>query len=173
MKKFAVLIATWFYSGLIPPPRFVGGMAGTYGSIAALPLCWAVAWMRLYRDTPFPWMIAIMATMILGIWSVPIAEKALGPRRDYRGRVKMRDQNQIVIDEVLGMLIASIPMMFQPRLSVGWFLVILVVFRFFDTVKPFPANIFDRMHTAGSVMFDDFFAGMWTAIIVGALMWWF
>ncbi|MCL5436218.1 MAG: hypothetical protein M1275_04005 [Patescibacteria group bacterium] len=47
-SKIAVAIATWFGSGLIPAirlPGFPKEMAGTYGSLAALLLCWVVAFL--------------------------------------------------------------------------------------------------------------------------------
>ena len=167
-RRTAVLLATWFGSGLIPP-IFVKGMAGTYGSIAALPLCWfviRVCWTHELVGTLL-YVLAVSVVTVAGVACIPVAELALGPRKDWKGKIKTRDQNQIVIDEVLGMLVACLPIILQPRLPAVSFAVALVAFRVFDTVKPWPANYFDRQKTAASVMLDDWAAGWYAAAVVG------
>jgi phosphatidylglycerophosphatase A len=165
-EKIAVVIATWFYTGLIPPV-LLKGMAGTYGSLFSLPLCWLL--INFYWREPVVGMwcyfVAFLAVLITGLWSVPIAESTLGAQTDWQGKQRKHDQNQIVIDEVWGMLIACYPIaILHPRRIVLVFLIAFGLFRFFDTVKPWPAGYFDRLNSAFGVMMDDLAAGVWAAI---------
>lgn len=161
-NKLSVLIATWFYTGLIPP-FILKGMAGTYGSFFSLPLVWATLWLS---DNVSPWLYLIVTLIIyfVGLWSVPLAEIALGPKKDWGGKVKTRDQNQIVIDETLGMLITCF------SLHAGhqslWLLLLLGFgfFRLFDIIKIPPTRYFDRMKTSNGVMLDDVMAGIYAFI---------
>ncbi|MCL5436219.1 MAG: phosphatidylglycerophosphatase A [Patescibacteria group bacterium] len=100
------------------------------------------------------------------MWCVPLAEVALGPRRDWKGRVRTRDQNQIVIDEVLGMLIVRAPVT-SPRHAAVLFPVAFGLFRLFDITKPWPIKFFDRKKSAFGVMWDDVVAGCYAAFGVG------
>ena len=78
-------IALGFGSGLLPKAP------GTYGSLAALPICMLLVFA--------PWYIAlgvIIFTFILGTIASSICEKDLG----------MHDNSAIVIDEFCGMFIS-------------------------------------------------------------------
>src|SRR3989344_4716470 len=80
MDRLAVAIATWFGCGLIPS-IYQPAMGGTYGSLAAVPLCFVLL-------TYGNWQLYIAVTVLIffvGMWSVPHAERALGPRADWRG----------------------------------------------------------------------------------------
>ncbi len=139
-------------------------MAGTYGSIASLPLCWLAVHLG---QTYGAWVYGTFTGVVFlaGLLSVPLAEAYLGPRQDWHGRTKARDQNQIVIDETFGMLVAC-----SPALWVHGNLAILiggcVLFRIFDIVKCPPARSFDRMHSAFGVMMDDGIAGVYAALVL-------
>ena len=86
------------------------------------------------------WQLYIAVTVLIlfvGMWSVPHAERALGPRADWRGISRSRDQNQIVIDEVVGMLIACSPIFIvAPERIYGPIMLAFAAFRIFDIVKP-------------------------------------
>ena len=121
-NKTAFLTATWFKTGLIPSflPMEMGG---TYGSFFALFLCVPAIFVarsigNVLGGTDYGtiigmilYSIVVVVIFILGLKSVPIAEKLLGLRKDHKGKIRDHDQNCIVIDEVLGMLIAYIPLM--------------------------------------------------------------
>jgi phosphatidylglycerophosphatase A len=170
-NKTAVLVATWFGSGLFPSLSSGAEMGGTYGSIAALPLCWWLV--RFCWSEPIVGSVIYVAVIVLvarlGLWSVPIAEKELGPRKDERGKVRTRDQNQIVIDEVLGMLISCSVITVHPYAytahSLAAFTVVLILFRVFDIIKIWPANKLHELQSAQGVLLDDVAAGMWTAFV--------
>jgi len=164
-NKIAVFVATWCYSGLIPPV-ILTGMAGTYGSFFSIPLCCLA--LLLARQGWWPlYCVILILVLLLGFWSVPKAEAALGPKTDWRGKIKIHDQNQIVIDETFGMLVTCCPL---AMVGFNSYLLVLgsafALFRFFDIVKIPPATFFDKMKNAWGVMFDDFVAGIYAAIVL-------
>jgi len=176
-EKLAVFIATWGYSGFIPP-IFFKGMAGTYGSFFSLPLVVGVLYLSkktagLGGPVWFSnvYVLSMIYVYVLGVLTVSLTEKVIGPRKDWHGKEKVRDQNQIVIDEVFGMLVTCYPIMlmsvdlFSPP---GALLIFLgfVFFRFFDIVKVYPTKIFDRQHSAFGVMMDDWMAGIYASILL-------
>ena len=167
-NKFAVFIATWFYTGLIPP-FILKGMAGTYGSFFSLPLVWGALWLSSNVWMGLYWVITVLI-LLIGLWAVPRAEIALGPRDDWGGNIKTRDQNQIVIDEVFGMLITCHYLCYLQisQLQLWFFLFVgFGFFRFFDIVKIPPTRYFDRMKNATGVMLDDLVAGVYAYLLLG------
>lgn len=166
----AVMFATWFGSGLIPPPKFMSGMAGTYGSFFSLPLCFLAVWLC----SPGYWFYYALITFVIywvGYVTVPDAEVALGPKIDWKGKTKYRDQNQIVIDETFGMLVTCFPLVFIRFDS--YFVPLFLafgLFRLFDIVKVPPTRYFDKMKSATGVMMDDGVAGLYAAIILTLIM---
>ena len=93
------------------------------------------------------------------LWSVPRAQIILGPKIDWKGKIKTRDQNQIVIDETLGMLIACYNLPTSDQLF--WLLLGFVFFRFFDIAKIPPARYFDKIKNVAGVMLDDVVSGIY------------
>ena len=73
------------------------------------------------------------------------------------------DSSKIVIDEVFGM---AATMFLNP---IGWpqLLAGFVLFRLFDIIKPFPANLIDRRMRGGAgVMLDDLAAAVYANSIL-------
>ncbi len=142
MTRFAILLSSFFYSGYFPVAP------GTAGSAAALVL------FVLVRGSGSPVLeaLVIAAVALVGTWSASITERHLA----------RTDPGQIVIDEVLGMLLtlAFIPLRW-PGVLLGFF-----VFRALDIVKPFPANVAERLHGGLGVMADDAIAGVYGNIIM-------
>lgn len=155
MKKTAFLIATLVFGDKLP-------YFGTLGSFISLPIVFLGLWISNFSQVLY--FLLVITVLFLGVWSVPIAEKMLGPRRDPRGKVRETDQNQIGIDETLGMLISSTPLLFVVKLFWWHFLLTFVIFRFFDIAKIFPAKYFDKMHNPWGVMLDDVVAGIYSAL---------
>lgn len=167
-ERCITLFATWFFTGLIPPPPFIGGMAGTYGSLAAIPLCWVVL---TYITSKLLYLVLPACILLLGIVFIEAAEDIIGPQYDWRREVKARDQNQIVIDEVLGMLITYYPLMWLKPQSMPLALGLgFALFRMFDIIKVPPTRFFDRMENSFGVMFDDVIAGIYAAICLTVAM---
>lgn len=164
-RRLAVLFATWFGSGLILP---VWGK-GMAGSIAALPLCVPLVWLCWANPVIGFWTYVLVAAGLVafGLWSIPIAEQALGPMNDWHGQAKTRDQNQIVIDEVLGMLVASAPIaVFHPAHYWWAFAAAVAAFWLCDIFKPWPVSRLGTWQSPWGVLLDDAAAGAWTPVAV-------
>jgi phosphatidylglycerophosphatase A len=132
--------------------------SGTVGSLVALPL---VPWIARLREGSWPVGVGIVvAVAVLAIWVAGRAEAIFGGA----------DHSRIVIDEVAGMATAAL---FAPA---SWTaaVIVFVVFRVLDVVKPFPANVFDRRVPGGfGVVGDDLvagaYAGLATRVMLGLL----
>ncbi len=145
----ALLLATWFYSGLAPKAP------GTMGSLAALPFAWII----IERFGAGGLCAAIIVVFFAGLWASKI----------YMAETGKMDPGEIVIDEVAGQWIACLPIAAMTStipLSPGPLVLAFVVFRAFDIYKPWPIKIFDQRHDAFGVMMDDVIAGFFAAIIL-------
>ena len=147
----ARLIVTCGGIGTLP------GAPGTWASAATIPLAWVLHMLGGF------WLLgpATIALTLLGYWATA---RYLGERTD--------DPSEVVIDEVVGMLIALWPLSLgltilgtEPHVFPwpGWVLGFLV-FRVLDIVKPPPVGWADRQPGALGVMLDDIFAGALTAV---------
>ena len=144
---------------------------GTIGSMFAIPLCYALLHLSLPRNAVvICYAAAIVVVFVLGLMTIRRAQTQLGPRIDGHRRVKDRDQGQIVIDEVLGMLISYAPFLFLTPTS-EWLAYGLAfgLFRLFDITKPPPVRFFDRMKSPAGVMLDDAVAGLWAVFVLVVL----
>jgi phosphatidylglycerophosphatase A len=82
--------------------------------------------------------------------------------------VGRKDPGLIVIDEVAGMILSVLVVPLTPAVLIGGFL----LFRFFDVVKPYPANRAQALPGGVGVMVDDLIAGAYAlAVLVGARAW--
>lgn len=177
-KSFCFYFATWFGTGLLKPIPPFKGMASTYGSFFALPFCYGLILytraLLVETSTNVDKMVIYSFLLIiffsLGIVAIPLAQKELGPQIDWKGKIKTRDQNQIVVDEVFGMLVSCFPILFVPKILVIHFILAFILFRFFDITKFFPAGVFDRIKNPSGVMLDDYIAGMYSAVILEILI---
>lgn len=104
-------------------------------------------------------LVAIPAFTFAGIWAGTRTEEISG----------RKDPGKIVVDEVAGQLIALIPLAFV-NWSITTVMVSFTLFRFFDIVKPYPANRLQELDGGVGVMCDDLVAGAYAAIIVSIVM---
>ncbi len=100
-------------------------------------------------------LVAIIFFTFLGVSSIKEVHKQWS-----------HDDNKIVIDEVVGVWIAAL---FVP-LHWKYYLAALILFRFFDIVKPLFIKKFDQMHNDWSVMLDDILAGIYALISLQILI---
>ena len=127
---------------------FIPFASGTFGSLAGLVIGYAL---NLINYNLFFLIIPIL--FILGVIASNTYQKQTGEK----------DSSVIVIDEVVGQLIA---MMFVMDNYVLVF-ISFIIFRLFDIYKPWPASYADKKMTGGfGVMLDDVFAGIYTAIFI-------
>lgn len=133
----AVVIATWFGSGLLPV------MPGTWGSLAALPFAYALQ--AAFGAAGLA--VAALAAFLAGVWAAKV----------YLRSSAASDPGAIVIDEVAGQWIALLVAGTDPLLFGAGF----VLFRVADIWKPWPISWLDRTLTGGlGVMVDDVAAGV-------------
>ena len=127
---------------------FIPFASGTFGSLAGLIIGYTL---NLINYNLFFLIIPIL--FILGVIASNTYQKQTGEK----------DSSVIVIDEVVGQLIA---MMFVMDDYVLVF-ISFIIFRLFDIYKPWPASYADKKMTGGfGVMLDDVFAGIYTAIFI-------
>lgn len=148
------LIAIFFGAGLLRPAP------GTWGTAAALPVGWVI-----HGLFGFPGLvIATILAFALGWWATAVETQG---KADH-------DPSEIVIDEVVGLWIALMPLSAglshagaDPWLFPwpGW-LGAFVLFRLFDIWKPWLVGRADRRGDALGVMLDDVMAGAFAAIIL-------
>ena len=82
-----------------------------------------------------------------------------------------KDPNEVVIDEVIGQFIPiylyeiSHGIQKNPQESFFYYILIFILFRFFDIKKPFPIYIFDKnFKNSFGVIFDDILAGLYVVL---------
>jgi phosphatidylglycerophosphatase A len=76
------------------------------------------------------------------------------------------DPSRIVIDEVIGMWIATI--FLPPNIYV--LLTAFILFRFFDIYKPLGIRYFDNLKNGWGVILDDVLAGIYANIVLQAIL---
>ena len=77
-----------------------------------------------------------------------------------------KDPGKVVVDEVAGQLICSVSVDTLRAWSTVAVIVSFILFRFFDIVKPYPANRLQDLDGGMGIMFDDLVAGVYGAVIV-------
>jgi phosphatidylglycerophosphatase A len=120
---------------------------GTVTSALTIAALWLLA------PTPVVLAVLFVAVTALGTWAAGEAERALS-----RGK----DPGAIVVDEVAGMTLSMLAVPFTPATVVVGF----VLFRVFDVIKPFPANVSQRLPGGVGVMADDLIAGLYALALL-------
>ena len=123
---------------------------GTFGSAVGLLL-----WTTLPASAGVQ-AIAIVTLFVIGSWSAGVAERHFG----------CADPSQVVIDELMGMLIA---LFLNP---VGWAGAAgaFLLFRMADVIKPFPANRLERVPGGVGVMADDAMAAVYANLALRVML---
>ncbi len=145
MKKFAVLIATFFNVGKFPIAP------GTLASLITTIVVFLFNY--LFSPDPIVMISAIVIIFFAGIVPARIAEEHYG----------QKDPHAIVIDEVPGQMIS---LLFLPAVlstkSIAAYIAGFFIFRFFDILKPPPVKQADRIKGGFGIMFDDILAGLYS-----------
>lgn len=92
-----------------------------------------------------------MLLLLIGIYSGNVVEEIWG-----------KDHQRVVIDEVVGMCIA---LLYVP-LKWPYILIALILFRFFDIVKPLYIRKLEALPGGWGVMADDVLAGIYANLIL-------
>jgi len=144
-NRFAWVLSVWFGAGLLPKAP------GTWGSIAALPLAYALAhWGSLEILAG-----ATIAVFVIGVWSSEITSRDMG----------VSDPSEIVIDEVAGQWLTLLVVPPDLFLYACGF----ILFRLFDIWKPWPISWADQKIKGGmGIMLDDIIAGVYAGVLLWA-----
>jgi phosphatidylglycerophosphatase A len=120
---------------------------GTFGTLVGIPVC--------LLCLPLSWfwrLLVVLALMALAIYISGRAEEIYSKKDDQR----------IVIDEIIGFQITMLPVMITAlHLCAGF-----VLFRIFDIWKPFPVNNLQRLPGGWGIVLDDVGAGIYAGLVL-------
>jgi len=139
-RTLAYVLGTWFGCGKVPLAP------GTAGTLGAVPL-------YLLIRPAGPWAVGLAAVLLaaIGVWAASVVVSDTG----------QKDPQQIVIDEVAGVLLTFTAASPNWQGTCAGF----VLFRLFDQFKPWPARDCERRLPGGwGVVMDDMAAGLWGAL---------
>ena len=142
MNRFFLILATGFGVGYSPVAP------GTLGTLVAIPIYYFLS------EIPSPlYEITLIGFIFLSVWISEKAEIFFGKKDDQR----------IVIDEIVGFLIT---MLWIPK-TTRFIIIGFILFRFFDILKPIPIRRIERKFKGGfGVVLDDVVAGVYANIIL-------
>ena len=153
IKKFNSLFVTMFGLGKIKI------IPGTFGSFATIIILYV-----LFHTLNISNNIILIGLIIIFFYSFSAIASHVKNSED-------KDPREIVIDEFIGQ---SIPIYLyeishgtekSPNEAIIFYLVCILLFRFFDIRKPFPVNFFDKnFKNSFGVIMDDVCAGLYVVI---------
>ena len=124
---------------------------GTFGSI--------FAWVIFIVLSHF--MNMFVLTLIAIFFAIWICDKAIK-------NLIEKDHKSIVIDELVGMWIALIPVIYiayNQKERIIYAILAILLFRIFDILKPYPISYFDKKLKNGfGIVLDDCIAGIFSGI---------
>ncbi|MDR2527336.1 MAG: phosphatidylglycerophosphatase A [Rickettsiales bacterium] len=168
--KIASVIATFFGVG------YIKKAPGTFGSLTAFPLFVLINILiknnkiEEYLLIAVIYLIDIIILYLLSYWSINI----------YISTNKKEDPSEVVIDEVVGQILAYMFATLFPYYNVKNFMIFnilyltlpFVFFRFFDIIKPSLVGYCDKnIHGANGVILDDVVAGIFAGICSTLILW--
>lgn len=124
-------------------------MACTWGTVAAIPLLFAVRQLMV-RIGFYNERLVILFLILLAWW---IIEQSLNV-------IRGSDSSKIVIDEVIGFFVTMSNFPLSPvTIFIGF-----TYFRLFDVYKPFGVAYAQTMPGSLGILLDDIIAGIWSHI---------
>jgi phosphatidylglycerophosphatase A len=148
MSNLAKIISTAFGVGYFPLAP------GTMGSLAALIVYWISP-----EITAIQLAMIILGISALGIYTATITEREM---KNKLGQERGIDPGIVVIDEVIGMLIA---LLFVPKTAL-FLIAAFIFFRIFDITKPYPIRQMERFPGGWGIVLDDVIAGIYANIAI-------
>lgn len=143
-ERIVSIIATFFYVGYLP---FI---PGTFGSLAGVVVYY------LIKGNIITYISVVSFLAVLGFLAAGQAERIFN----------VKDPRYVVIDEVVGMLLSLLFLPYDLKVVIMGFF----VFRLMDTLKPYPIGLIERLHGGKGIMGDDVMAGIYTNIILQAVL---
>ena len=142
---FAIVIATAGGAGFAPKAP------GTAGSAVGVAIYLAL----IYGGLRAYYLHAIIFFFIIGIWASFRVEHLWG-----------HDAQRIVIDEVVGQMIAFGMAARGDQFSAFYVVLGFALFRLFDIVKPFPVRSLEGLKGGFGVVMDDVGAGLYAFAVL-------
>ncbi|MDX1950087.1 MAG: phosphatidylglycerophosphatase A, partial [Rickettsiales bacterium] len=174
---------TFFYAGKFP------FASGTFGSLIAIILVAIIFYQPhnfYYDDTGLNFKLGAgyiepqLIIPLINILAILFSTLGIYTSEIYSKKINKEDPKQIVIDEVAGIFVASAlvadifailyfinPTEYLIYFSLaGWFFIIIfILFRIFDILKPWHIGYADKNIKGGlGIMLDDIIAGIYTAL---------
>ncbi len=150
MQVIIRALATGMFVSYLPPLVFKYKKNTGAGFLGTL---WGVL---LVQAFPTDQMLYLIAMLAFWAFAVIICKKV-----QFKGQTG-HDNPKIIIDEMAGYITA---MAFLPR-TWPYLLAAFVLFRTFDTLKPWLVKTFDRMENAFGIVFDDVAGGLMANILI-------
>jgi len=134
-RKIVLFLATGAGAGYAPR------IPGTIGTPAAIPLSLGLNQMAVV----FPLaVVTLIGSICCAIWLSTQGAEILG----------QKDPGIIIIDEIAGFLVAYFTAPFE-----------ILLFRFFDIAKVFPASTLEKLPGGAGIVLDDVMAGIYRLIL--------
>lgn len=145
-----------FFHKFISTAFGIGYIGKGAGTVAAAVTC--IVWWFLQTEYTNPYLWPFLSTIFIILLGV-----VTGDRVEL---VWGKDHQRVVIDEVAGMAIAllCIPLKWQ------YYLIALLLFRFFDIAKPFYIRRLEALPGGWGVMADDVLAGIYANLVLQAIV---
>jgi len=148
-EKLALFIGTGFGSGFAKP------FAPSWGSIPGFFYFIAVS--RL----PIPAAVAIFAIVLVpSVWSASISERLLA----------VKDPRPVVIDEIAAVPFALWPLWLHWPVHLLSWIILFVIYRFADWLKPWPANGLQSITGGLGILIDDAISSAYMGILLFAFI---
>ncbi len=129
------------------------GYAKGGGTYAAIACC--IVWILIPAGNIYWQVFFTLLICTIGVWSSNVVDAIWG-----------KDSSKVVIDEVAGMMITLIAVPLNWKyIAAG-----LVLFRFFDIVKPLYVRSMEKLPKGWGVMADDLLAGVYAHVVLGILL---
>ena len=155
IDKLNFIFVTFFGIGKIKK------IPGTFASLFTMLLLFFL--FHILNVSPNIVLITVIIIFFVSLYTVNIFIKDL----------TNKDPKEVVIDEVIGQSIPlylyevshNVPKDFNDALK--FYLIIFILFRFFDIAKPFPVNYFDKnFKNSFGVIMDDVVAALYVVLIL-------
>ena len=159
IKTFNSLLVTMFGLGKI---KF---MPGTLGSLAT-----AIFLFYLFHTLNISSNIILIGWIIIFVYSFYAVSTHIKDSND-------KDPGEIIIDEFLGQSIPiylyeiSHGLIKEADDAISYYALFFILFRYFDIMKPFPVNFFDKnFKNSFGVIMDDICAGIYVVLAIICFM---
>lgn len=145
MRRIVLLLSSGLGLGYLPKAP------GTFGTL------WGVGLFYFLREQSFEvFFLIVFCLAILAVYLSHLSNRYLG----------VHDSPKIVIDEVVGYLVAVLGFSYDLKIAV----VAFVAFRAFDIIKPYPIKQIDQKCSSGlGVVLDDVVAGLFANVVMRAI----